>query len=150
MTIKLFPSNELLGATALHSVSATDLRLLRSDPRSFLLSRTNVAVGEDVSFNFSENDVATVHLALPYYSEIEEMNIKALEPQELSDVSGGEIIALVIFGLTTAAATIGTAVGIASTPVAIGVGAAIIAGSAVAAGTAVIGTAAGAGHAATK
>ncbi len=90
---KLSPSNELLGASVSNILSATDLRAFKSDPHSFILSRANVDISGDVNFSFADNSDSVVHLALPYYSSLEEKNVTGLTAQELASVSGGEIVA---------------------------------------------------------
>ncbi len=84
-------TNELLGATVSNSTSAADLQALKSDPRGFILSQTNTDVSAEVSFNFAENSGDTVHVALPYYSQLDAVVATAIDSDELDSVSGGEI-----------------------------------------------------------
>ncbi len=84
-------TNELLGAAA----SPSDLAAFKSDPHGFLSSRANTEVSSEVSFTFAENSGDTVHIALPYYPELDQARAAAIDSDELDSVSGGEITSMV-------------------------------------------------------
>ncbi len=157
--LQLFAVNELLCPILTHIMSNSDVLAFASDPGSFIGSSLNIDTG-DVSLLVVENDSATINLALPYYSDLEQISAEAVNELDMDDISGGEIL-ISIFAISgaVAACAVAGSIGVGTAAVtgivtAAGVGivtAAAIAGGAVGA-TVVTGIAVGgaAGHRASK
>ncbi len=97
---QVFASNEILGATLTAKMSKSDVQAFGKDPRSFLASSLDVDTGA-VSLHMVENNVDTVNLALPYYSQLGSISASSLQEFDMGSVSGGEIIiSLSIIGVS--------------------------------------------------
>ncbi len=111
---QLFAANEIMGAALTVNMSKTDTLAFASDPKSFISSSLNLDTG-DISVSVVENDSATLHLALPYYTDLERLSAGVLKDADIDDVAGGEIIISIlaiagaIGGGVAAAAITGTA-----------------------------------------
>ncbi len=110
---KLFASAEIMGALLTEKLSSADVASFASDPSSFIYSSLSADVG-DISLSVVENDIGVIHLALPYYSEIESHSANILTDGDVDDVSGGELLISLLIGTIACAAT-----GVAVTSVAV-------------------------------
>ncbi len=114
---QLFAANELMGATLTANMSKSDRVAFASNSKSFISSSLNLDTG-DISVSVVENDSATLHLALPYYADLERLSAEVLKDADIDDVAGGEIII-----------SIGVAIGsLAAVSAAVAAGAAATAG----------------------
>ncbi len=111
-------SNEIMGAALTAKMSKSDILSFEQDPRSFIASSLNIDTG-DISLSVVENDSGTLHLVLPYYSDLERISANAVRDGEIGKISGGEI--LITIG-TVIAATAAATVAIVGVGAGVGVG----------------------------
>ncbi len=129
--IKLIPFNEIVAAIALPKLNDETYESFMKNPNDFINNFAELDSG--ISLHTVTNTKSQVHLALPYYSIVEEVNAKMMEDTQIDDIIGGEIvIGLAVFGGYALAAAAGAG-SIASTIIGGVVGATtalVIAGSA--------------------
>ncbi len=112
---KLIALNEIVGAVQIPTLSNEEVSALKADPVSYLASALKADVQIDMAL--VENSPSEVHLALPYYAALNDMNAEKLNDESLAEISGGEIfisigVACGIgigFGVAAVAGTVGTA-----------------------------------------
>ncbi len=93
---KLVALNEIVGAVHVPSLSNEQISALKADAIGFLSVNLNIELEGDISV--VENSSSDVHLTLPYYSMVEELQTEMLKDEKLADIVGGEIIiSLLVF-----------------------------------------------------
>ncbi len=116
-TKQVFASNEILGAALTAKMSQSEVAAFEKDPRSFIASSLDFDTG-DISLRTVENSAGMVNLVLPYYSVLDSISAESLGEADISSISGGEIIgviiataigATVLTGLTLGGAGVATA-----------------------------------------
>lgn len=143
------PTNELVAAV-LGNCCKTDKAFaeqLKKDPLETLKVMNGVhdLPIQDVSVHAVQNTENVVHIPLPVYSqmpEVEKYLQEQLTDEQLEGIAGGEIVASIVMGLATVGfvlGTIGTALGVAAGGAAIAVGLALVVGVTVLAAGAVAG-----------
>ncbi len=102
---------ELVGAVLVPTVSKEEVSTFASDPKSFMKSNFDVNLEMDV--NFVENSASEINLALPFYSQVDEISAEALSNEEMTEITGGEIlISLFVLGGVGLGAVLGCAAGL--------------------------------------
>ena len=99
---KLFLTTELASACFTHEMMTAQRIELMNKPQQFIRENTGVEINPCVSMQVRINNIKEVHLPLPYYSNMDSPSAQALEDDDLENIVGGEIIAVLI-------ATIGAA-----------------------------------------
>lgn len=113
--IKLPPTIEISSAVLMPHLTETDLQRLHESPNQFLKTKFNVDI--DIDIQVVCNDSQIINLVLPYYSQIEALQIEMLKDNRLDEIVGGEILVLVGAG---AGAAIGWGFGFSITSAVIG------------------------------
>ncbi len=102
---------EFVGAVLVPAVSKGEIENFTNDPKSFMKSNYDVNLETDI--NFVENSGSEINLALPYYSQVDEISAQALSNEEMIDITGGEIlISICVVGGLGIGAAIGCAAGL--------------------------------------
>lgn len=146
--VEFAPTNEMVAVALSNCCQADEVfaEKLKKDPLQ-LLRAMNEESGvpiPDISVRTVQNTESVVHVPLPAYSQMPEMEKymqEQLTDEQLKDIAGGEIIGSIVVGLATAAwvaGSIGIALGL-SGGAAIAVGVAIIATVAVGVTAGVVG-----------
>ncbi len=103
---KIIPFNEIFAAAILPKLDNESYESFVNNPKNFIDSFADIDSG--VSYQTVTNSASQVHLALPYYSIVEEMNAKIMADNQIDDIIGGEIIiGLAVFGGYALAAAAG-------------------------------------------
>lgn len=129
MQTKLIPPYSEMVSALLAQRCATDkefMAQMKSRPKEALISHLpqhEQDKAKDLAVRTVQNTPDTVHVCVPCYSMLEDLNVAELDDEQMEKVAGGEIIFSIIFGFT--AATIASAV--ATTVVAAGATAASVA-----------------------
>lgn len=89
--ITIAPVLEISSAILTNNLSSEEAEQLLASPKSFIYSKLDVDV-QDLDILVAENNHDEVHLALPYYSQIEVVHAQLLKDNHLIDVSGGELL----------------------------------------------------------
>lgn len=117
--IQLAPFNEILAAVAIPSLSDEGFHAFVKDPKEFICTLTELDIDLSISFHAVMNSNNEVHLALPYYSGVEEMQAKMMSDSQFDNVSGGEIIVgLSFFTVWALIPIVGTKVAITAATIA--------------------------------
>ena len=112
----LFPANEIVGALGVSELTAGQAKAFAANPNQAIASLGVDAMGVD--FKVVENAGNDVHIALPFYSEIDEMNAEVMKDERLANIAGGEIlISIGIVGGMMAGVGIASALGVSLTTV---------------------------------
>ncbi len=118
---QIAPFNEIIACVILQNLDNDNFHAFAKNPRAFIFTHINCDIGDSMKLHTVENNADEVHLALPYYSEMAELNAKILTDCQLNEITGGEIvIGLAIAGGYALATSIGfgltasTAIGFAS------------------------------------
>ncbi len=110
----LYPTNEVVTAIVSNSVTKEDLQTFTANPKDYLMSVCNVDLQADIKFNVVENTDKEVALTLPYYAASDEISAFQLSPEQMKQVTGGEVLAFIVCALSMIGATVASAVGIGS------------------------------------
>lgn len=134
----LHVSNEILGAVITNNLEASEIKSFIDNPQDAIYSAFDVDVS-NIDFKVIENSDKEVNLSLPYYSQLDDIQAKALQDSTMQNISGGEIFVTIgILSATGIAVGIAAAVGVKMT---LGIGlvagtiGAVAGGAVVAAGT---------------
>ncbi len=103
---KLLALNEIVGAYILPQFSDEEIQAFREDSVGFLNSQLGTDFDDGIAV--VENTADEVHLALPYYSTLEQTTATALSDDDLDEIVGGEIL-ISIFVACGFAAGVGVA-----------------------------------------
>ncbi len=89
--ITLPPVLEISSAILTDSLTQKDASQLLQNPKDFVCAKLNAdTAGVDITVATNNNN--EVHLALPYYSGIEQAKAQVLKDGSLDDISGGELL----------------------------------------------------------
>lgn len=91
---KIFPAIEIL--SAILSCKIKFPHVFIADPRAFIYSHLNIESSPEIDIKAVANDAHQVHLALPYYSNLQNC-AEMLADDDFADVSGGDITVLAVF-----------------------------------------------------
>ena len=89
---KCFASAELVSAFLLPHLTDIEVLNFLETPLDFIRTHCNVDIPEDFNIDIVVNTDEQISLALPYYSELDELKSKALSDEDLEIIVGGEII----------------------------------------------------------
>ncbi len=110
---KIVASTEILGALT-SGFSAEDLNAFKADPKGTIFAKTNADIGGyELNINLAENSANEVHIALPYYKDLDNLTSEMISDADLSEISGGEL-PMAIGGIVSTLIVVGIGFGIAS------------------------------------
>ena len=119
----LFASTEIIGALATRKMTDSQVESFAADPNAMIAATANVDIS-DIKINVIENSSSDIHLALPYYSEVEIMQAEMIKDERLANIAGGEIlISIGVIAGTIIGSALGT--GLAASAIGATVGGAI-------------------------
>ncbi len=100
----LCATTEIVSTIAYHNIEDKYKNDLIKNPKEFILKELNIDLS-NIDINIVENDNENVNLSLPYYSQVETLKAGALSEEDLENITGGEILFVLL------PASIGAAVG---------------------------------------
>lgn len=130
---EIFPFNEIVGSFLTNNLVDEDVNSFSNDPGAFL--KSNLDIDTVASLNVVKNNSKEVHLTLPYYGFMDNLQAHFVNDDTLEDVAAGEIIIsiLVVGSVLTTVALTGSSAAAAVVGVTAGaIGVAAVAGAAVA------------------
>ncbi len=91
-TRELAPATEIMLGILAGGLNFKENAAILENPKDFLLAKADLDVSSEISVNTVTNKDGTVHLVLPYYEALDFRSSCALDDEDLTAVSGGEIL----------------------------------------------------------
>ena len=74
MMMKLQITNEIVSCLVSSGLNEKTMKLMKAKPKEFLQNLLNTTLAHDMQVQMVENTKNTIHLSLPYYAQVDEIN----------------------------------------------------------------------------